>query len=169
MRLTADSASPDLDPASRVLLARTRSAVLNVLVAMGLMIAISGWLFRARGARENDAGPQSMRILHRGLMTALLALGVSSFLARRLLGRQFRLGDPAQRQRRFFRAHVVPALLAALVTPLGLVYGWFVAARLDAVIAFWVVPLALGAWCMPREHEIADLDRILPDAGAAGR
>jgi hypothetical protein len=169
MRPTADSASPDRDQASSALKARTRSAVLNVLVAIGLMIAISGWLLRLRGTDANDEGPQSTKILHRGLATALFVLGVTSFLSRRLMSRRFRRGDPERRDRRFFWAHVVPAILAALIAPLGLVEGWFVAARLDAIIPFWVVPLALGFWFMPREYEIAELERTPPDGGASGR
>ena len=46
-------------PGGRSCLLRTRSAVLNVLVGVGLMIAVSGWLLRRRaeaGSSSDGAG-----------------------------------------------------------------------------------------------------------------
>jgi hypothetical protein len=157
-----------LDPTSRDCLAKTRSAVLNVLVATGLMIAVSGWLLRLRaGAFDRPAQPT--RLLHQGLMTALAVVAASSYLARRLLGRRAALRDPSRRARTFFRAHVLPALIAALAAPLGLAYGWFLAPSLESVIPFWVVALALGFLSLPRVAELADFDQTMPHAGASAR
>ena len=46
MHVTPDPDRDDLDVASQDCLIRTRSAVLNVLVAVGLTIAVTGWLLR---------------------------------------------------------------------------------------------------------------------------
>jgi len=165
MHPTVDPASQVLDPASRACLARTRSAVLNVLVAMGLMIAVSGWLLRARAAAAGRQQPAMA--LERGLMAGLIVLGVTSYLSRRLMGRRAALRDPSRRESVFFWSHVLPALIAALAVPLGLAHGWLIIPRLEAVIPYWVVPLALGFLALPRERELAEFDRPMPDAGAA--
>jgi hypothetical protein len=167
MQHTVDSRSPALDPASRACLARTRSAVLNVLVAMGLTIAVSGWLLHTRAAA--DQRPQPPKSVHLGLMTGLLVLGTASYLSRRLMGRRSALREPSRRARLFFWSHVLPALLAALAAPLGLAYGWLIVPRLEVVIPFWVVPLALGFLSLPREGELADFDRPMPHAGESPR
>jgi len=165
---TVDSASQFLDPTSRACLARTRSAVLNVLVAMGLTIAVSGWLLRARAAAAGAAGrPQPASALERGLIAGLIVLGVASYLSKRLMGRRAALRDPSRRESLFFWSHVLPALIAALAVPLGLAHGWLILPRLEAVIPFWVIPLALGFHALPRERELADFDRPMPDPGAA--
>jgi hypothetical protein len=163
----ADTTSSFLDPASRPCLAKTRSAVLNVLVAVGFTIAVSGWLLRARpGPAERS---QLTHAIHLGLMAALLILGATSFVSRRLMGRRSWLRDPMRRERRFFWSHVLPALFAALATPLGLAYGWFVAPQLELVIPFWVIPLALGFLALPRAAELADFDRPMPHPGQASQ
>jgi hypothetical protein len=167
MRRTFESTSRQIDPASRDCLARTRSAVLNVLVVIGLSIAVSGWVLRARAAGERQRQPT--KILDRGLTVGLLVTGTASYLSRRIMGRRSALDDPSRRERRFFWAHLVPAILAALAAPLGLAYGWFVDPSLGAVIPFWVVPLALGFLALPREHELADFERPIPDGGASPR
>ena len=62
-------------------LERTRSAVLNVLVGVGLTIATAGWLLRGREPRPGplrEAGG-----LHDVLMVALIVLAVASYLVRR--------------------------------------------------------------------------------------
>jgi hypothetical protein len=166
MRPTLDSSSQFLDPASRACLARTRSAVLNVLIAVGLTIAASGWLLRMRAGA---AGPQPAGTLHDRLMLLLLALGVTSYLSGRLMGRRAALSDPSRRESLFFWSHVVPALIAALSAPLGLLYGWLIRPRLDAVIPFWIVPLALGLLSLPRATELADFERPMPESGASPR
>jgi hypothetical protein len=145
-----------LDPSSMRCLERTRSAVLNVLVVIGLFIAVSGWLLRSR-ALTNP--PQGSRSLHESLMIGLVILCVVSFLVRRTLGRRASLDDPVRRGSRFYWSHVLPALIAAPAAPLGLVYGWLVVPRVDFVIPFWVVSLALGFLALPREHELMDFDR----------
>jgi hypothetical protein len=153
-----------LDPGLRACLARTRSAVLNVLVADGLTIAVSGWLLRTRAAAP---ARQPAMALHQTLMAGLILLGIMSYLSRRLMGRRALLSDPTRRESQFFGSHVVPALIAALAAPLGLLYGWLVIPSLDAIIPFWVVPLALGFLSLPRERELSDLDQPMPDSGAS--
>ena len=70
--------------------------------------------------------------------------GAAQYIARRAIGGRSRRAGPGSRDRLFYWSHVGPALLAALAIPLGLGYGWLVSPRLDAVIPFWAVPLALG-------------------------
>jgi hypothetical protein len=159
----ADATSCFLDPASRTCLAKTRSAVLNVLVAVGITIAVSGWLLRAHPGAAGRS--QLTHAIHLGLIATLLILGATSFVSRRLMGRRSWLRDSMRCERRFFWSHVLPAIFAALATPLGLAYGWFVAPRLELVIPFWVVPLALGFLALPRAEELADFDRPMPHPG----
>ena len=166
MRPTLDPPSFVLEPASRRCLARTRSAVLNVLVAVGLMIAVSGWLLRMRAGVPV---PPAATDLHRRLTLLLAVVGVTSYLSRRLLGRRAALRDPSRRASRFFWSHVLPALIAALAVPLGVLYGWMIVPSLDAVVPFWIVPLSLGVLSLPREHELADFDRPIPEPGAPPR
>jgi hypothetical protein len=152
MHLMPENGSESLDPASRKCLEKTRGAVLNILVASGLLIAISGGLLRWR-TLDKEGGIRS-NSLHERLMIALVALAVVSFLTRRLLGTRVRLKDGSTRTSRFFWSHFVSALVAALAVPLGLVHGWLVAPDLESIGPFWVAALALGFLALPREHEL---------------
>jgi hypothetical protein len=149
MHLIPETSSEILDPASRRCLDRTRGAVLNVLLAIGLSIAISGWALRSHAVHKEDIGSKS---LHVKLMIGLVVLAILSFLSRRLLGRRVRLKDPGTRAPRFFWSHLLPAVVAALAAPLGLLHGWLVDPGLESVGPFWVVALALGFLALPREH-----------------
>lgn len=159
-----ESGRAGLDPASQRCLSRTRSAVLNVLVAVGLTIAISGWLLRGR---QPVAAGQTSRHVHQLLTIAWIGLGVLSFLLRRILGRRAALSDPARRETRFFWAHVSAAVTAAAIAPLGLLHGLLSDPRLEAIIPFWVVPLALGVLALPRASELDGFDRVISGEGAS--
>jgi hypothetical protein len=134
-------------------LRRTRTAVLNVLVGVGLLIAVSGWLLRRRA--EEVVRPA--RWMHEGLLLALILVAVASYLVRRLGGGRMTAIPLDRREARFFWSHAGSAAVAAIGIPLGLVYGWFVDPRLEGVIPFWVVPLALGFLALPRRGELDDL------------
>jgi hypothetical protein len=164
MHPTFEPDSSSLSPSWRDCLARTRSAVLNVLVAVGFTIAVSGWLL---GGRAESPRAQSGKVLHYPLTLGLIVVAVTSYVSRRFMGRHAALSDPGHAERVFFRAHVIPALIAALAAPLGVVYGCLISSRLEAVIPFWVVPLALGYLCMPRERELMDFDRPTSEAGTS--
>ena len=147
--MTADT-TPDA-----ACLERTRSAVLNVLIAAGLGIAASGGLLRWRDGWATDRAQGAVgSYLHR----ALIVLVVLTVVTRRVLTARGRLQDPGSRAPRFVRAHVVPAAMGLTALPLGLAYGWFVRPRLDAVAPFWVAALALGALSFPRASELTGLD-----------
>jgi hypothetical protein len=134
-------------------LRRTRTAVLNVLVGVGLMIAVSGWLLRRRAEDIVRPAPG----MHEGLLLSLVLVAVASYLVRRA-GLGPLSGVPAGRRgARFFRSHVGSSVIAAIGVPLGLIYGWFVDPRLEGVIPFWVVPLALGFLAIPRRGELDNL------------
>ena len=143
-------AAPDAD-----WLEKTRSTVLNLVVAAGFGIAVSGGLLRWRDRWAVSRAPASVGS---GLTVALIALGVSSYLVRRTISGRGALRDPETRGVRLFRGHVASAALAVLAVPLGLAYGWFVRPRLDAVAPFWVVALALGLLALPRSRDLQDLD-----------
>jgi hypothetical protein len=144
-------------------LSRTRSAVLNVLVGVGVMIALSGWLIRRRA---NEGIARAPRGLHDGLLFGLIVLAVGSYLVRRPRPMRPASLPPDRREARFYRAHVGAAAIAALGVPLGLAYGWFVDPRLEAVAPFWVVPLALGFLAIPRRSELDDQSPLPPNPGA---
>jgi hypothetical protein len=135
-------------------LERTRSAVLNMLVASGVGIAASSLLLRWRDGRALATATDSQR---RGLMAALFVVTVMSYVSRRVLVSRSRYGDPADRANRLYRAHMAVALIASLAVPLGLAYGWFVRPRLDAVAPFWVAALALGFLALPRARDFHDV------------
>ena len=150
-----DTNDPDplpADPAWAACLERTRSAVLNVLVGVGLTIAIGGWLLRGRAeagpAPEAAMAPRVVdgRTPRAGRRELLVRRSGKTACRCRLI--------PADRQATFYRSHVLAASIAALAAPLGIVYGWWIDPRLAAVIPFWVVPLALGFLAIPRAHEL---------------
>jgi hypothetical protein len=149
------------DPAAACL-ERTRSAVLNVLVIMGAGIAASGLIL---GRRDRGALLVSERVAERGVHLALFLLIVASFVVRRVVGARSALRDPERRAARFYRAHVVGAVVGALAIPLGFGYGWAVRPRIDAVAPFWVAALALGLLAWPRAMELEGFDEAMPHPG----
>jgi hypothetical protein len=151
---TNDPDAPPPDPAMDACLAQARNAVLNVLVGVGVMIAVSGWLIRRR-AREGIAAPT--RGLHDGLLFALIVAAVASYLVRRAWARRPASLRDDRRLARFYWSHVGAAAIAAFGVPLGLAYGWFVDPRLEGVAPFWIVPLALGLLSIPRRGELDSL------------
>jgi len=153
-----------LAPADQTCLERTRSAVVNVLVADAVGIAATGLVlrWRDRGAlfRVQDG-------VRQGMLGLLFALVVASYLCRRILARRSSLRDPARRCARFYRAHVLAAAVGALAVPLGFVYGWTVRPRLDGVGPFWVAALALGVLALPRSVALEGLDEPGAAPGAS--
>jgi hypothetical protein len=143
-------------------LERTRSHVLNVLVVVGLSIAVSGWLLRGRA---QDWQPRPAKTLSDSLYVALIALAATSYIARRIIAARATRADAGFRDQLFYWSHVGPALIAAVAVPLGFAYGWLVTPRLDAVIPFWAVPFALGCLSFPRQSELTDLERADSDGG----
>ncbi len=145
-------------------LTRTRMAVLNVLIGVGLTIALSGWILRGR----EEAGPLAKTgRLHDVLMVALIMLAVASYLVRRTARRSAAASDLVGRRRWFYRSHVVAATIAALAAPLGLLYGFWIDPRLEAIIPFWVVALSMGLLAFPRARELDDFDQTSTDSGTS--
>ena len=152
---TNDPGSGPGDPGREAFLLRTRKSVLNVLVAVALLIALSGGLLRVRA----EAGlVRPARALHDALLNSLFGVAVASYLVRRGSSRRSDHLPMGRRLRRFYWFHVGAALVAAIGVPLGLAYGWWVDPQLKAVIPFWVVPLALGLLAIPRRAELDDID-----------
>jgi hypothetical protein len=148
-----------LEPAALLCLDRTRSAVVNVLMVVGLGIAAAGLYL---GKRDRGALLWSEREAGRGAHVLLFVLIVASFAVRRVIASRAALRDPAGRASRFFRAHLAGAIVGALALPLGAVYGWAVRPRLDAVLPFWVAALALGVLALPRAYELEGFDAPIP-------
>ena len=158
---------PDLDPtlgrdpSATACLTRTRSAVLNVLVAVGAGIAASGWVL---GHHDPDAVlPWGVRETYRASMTALGTLVVLSYLILRIVAGRERLRDPVRRASRFFRGRVASASVAALAVPLGFAHGWLLDPRLETLLPFWVAALGLGFLALPRGHELDGFDEPMPE------
>jgi hypothetical protein len=151
-----------LEPAAQECLQRTRSAVLNVLVAVGIGIAASGFFLAGRERGALDPTSDLARLLVRADRLDLLALIVVGYVARRIGTRRSALSDPAQRASRFSRAHVVAAMLGALAVPLGLLHGWAIRPQLEAVAPYWVAALALGSLSLPRAAELEGFDDPMP-------
>ncbi|WP_435018333.1 hypothetical protein TA3x_000298 [Tundrisphaera sp. TA3] len=112
---------------------RTRSAVLNILVAASAGIAASGWLLRDREITE--APPGGTLQAHRLAMLLLLGLVAIAYATLRAGPGKFR---------------VIAAAVAALAVPLGLAHGWYVDPALPTIAPFWVAALGLGALAYPR-------------------
>lgn len=148
-----------LEPAASACLERTRSAVLNVLVGVGVAIALSGVALRARDrwAPLRVADP-----VRRGILGGLLAVVVASYTVRRVMANRIALREPEQRGSRFFRAHLLSALIATLAVPLGLAYGWVSRPVLNEVAPFWIAALALGFLALPRALELDGFDEPMP-------
>ncbi len=142
--------------AGQACLERTRTAVFNVLIAVGFLIAVSGGLLRLR--TRDDGGPASGD-LHRELLTGLMIIGVVSYATRRILSQKLVGSKSAADESLFYWSHVLPAIIAALAAPLGLVYGWCVDSSVQSIIPFWVVALALGSLALPRVSELECFDR----------
>jgi hypothetical protein len=159
---TVNAPEPAPAPAEAACLERTRSAVLNVLVAVGCGIAVSGLLVRWR---DRWALERSSEATGRALLLGLAALVVLSYATRRALAGRAALRDPVHRASRFYLGHVLSATVAALAVPLGLAYGWLVRPRLDAVGPFWVAALALGSLAFPRAAELEGFDEPMPRDG----
>jgi hypothetical protein len=154
MRDQVETVEENLDPSSLDCLQRTRSGVLNVLVVVGLFVAVSGALLRGRGG----AGvPAVIDRQSRPFLECLLVIFVVSTFARRLLGLRSRLRDPQQRASRYYWAHVIPAILGGLAAPLGLFHGIVVSGRLEAILPFWITALVLGVLAYPRGRELEGL------------
>ena len=78
-------------------------AVLNILVAVGLTIAVGGWLLRGRAAAQRPPGAPSDLPM---LMLSLIVLAVASYLVRRLARRYAATTKPGRRQALFYWSHV---------------------------------------------------------------
>ncbi len=150
------------EPSAEACLDRTRSAVLNVLVAIGAGIAASGW---ALGQHEPDAVlPWSPVTTGRASMVALVGLVALSYATLRISSGREALKDPGRRASRFFRGRVAAAIVGGLAVPLGFAHGWFVDPRLEALAPFWVAALGLGFLALPRGPELDDFDEPMPDS-----
>lgn len=156
---------PAATSAEEAALERTRSAVMNVLMVVGLGIALSGFLLRNHPRNHWLLAP---RDIDRWAYGTLLVLALVSVITRRSLNSRARLRDPARRAARFYWAHLASALLGALAIPLGFAFGWLVQPSLDGVGPFWVVALATGVMAYPRSHELTDFDEPIPTTAGEG-
>jgi hypothetical protein len=162
MRDPNETDEESLDLASLECLNRTRSGVLNVLVGLGVIVAVSGLVLRSRTGGA-VAGPREGP--NQALLLLLFGVFVISTILRRVLGRRARLRDPRLRGKRFFVGHVVPAALGALAAPLGLAHGWLISPRLETVLPFWLVALLLGILAYPRGRELEGFEQPMAPAG----
>jgi hypothetical protein len=155
MRPTPEPLSAPLESGqgSIARLDRTRAHVLNVLVVIGLSIAVSGWLLRQRALAWQ---PRPARTMSDALYGALIALAATSYVSRRMLASRTARAAPEHFESFFYWAHVGPVLIASLAVPLGFAYGWLVRPELDAIIPFWAVPFVLGFLSLPRRSELND-------------
>jgi hypothetical protein len=151
-----------LDPASVACVARTRSAILNVMVAVGCGIAASGVIL---SRRDRGALLWPDRNASRWAHGALIALIAISFVVRRVWGGRAALRDPEKRAARFYWAHVASAIVGALALPMGFAYAWAVRPKLDAISAFWVTALALGVLAWPRDSELEGFELPMNQSG----
>lgn len=149
-----------LEPAAEACLARTRSSVINVLIAISGGIALSGLVLRWRDRAAIWRAPDELR---QGLLAGLFLLLFSSYAVRRVGASRARLRDPQRRASRFYQAHLTSAVIGSLAILLGLCYGWWIRPRLDAVSPFWVAALALGFLALPRADELRDFEDPIPE------
>jgi hypothetical protein len=147
-------------PMTVACLSRTRSAVLNVLVAVGAGIAASGW---ALGRHEPIAVlPWSLTRSRQAALGVLIAVIAASFALFRIGSGREALRDPSTRTTRFFRSRVAASAFAALAVPLGFAHGWFLDPRLEALAPYWIAALGLGFLALPKGPELDDFDEPIP-------
>jgi hypothetical protein len=146
-----------LSPADAQLVERTRSLVLNVLIADGAGIAASGLALRGRQAGASTWPLDEARALTYAALVALIFLSLAT---RRALASRARLRDPAARRARFAGAHLAGAVAGALAIPLGFAYAFAVRPTLDAVLPFWASALILGLLSLPRADALDGLDPL---------
>ena len=168
MRPTPEPGSSSIDSGqgSSARLDRTRSHVLNVLVVVGLAIAVSGWLLRQRALAWQ---PRPAKTLSDTLYGVLIALAATSYVSRRVLASRAARAAPERLEHLFYWAHLGPALIASLAVPLGFAYGWLVRPQLDAIIPFWAVPFVLGFLALPRRSELNDRGDSSPPRNPANK
>ncbi|CAN5812923.1 hypothetical protein BH23PLA1_BH23PLA1_31860 [soil metagenome] len=147
------------DSAALACLERTRSAVLNVLVVIGIGIALSGWLL---SRRDFGLALWPADVARNRALLSLIGILVASSVTRQLLSSRMALQNPFRRARRFYWAHVLGAVIGALAVPLGFAYGWAIRPRLDGVGPFWAVALAMGVLSLPRAHALEGFDQPMP-------
>ena len=133
-------------PAARCL-EKTRSTVLNVLVVVGAMIAVSGWVL---GRMDRGAELWDPVVAWRVASLVLGGLFLASWMLVRVGSGRAALQDPSCRARKFTRAHIGAAVVGGLAVPLGFAYGWAIQPKIEAVSPFWVVALASGFLALPR-------------------
>ena len=153
----------ELEPAAVASLDRTRSAVLNVLVVVGLGIAASGLILGRRDEGALHWPIERETAFRRGVHALLLVLIVASFVVRRTRGGRAELRDPGRRASRFYWSHVVAAIVGGAAIGPGFAYGWAIRPDIRAVAPFWVAALALGFLALPREIELEGFDEPMPE------
>lgn len=162
---TTDEPPRTVDPAAPACIHRTRSVVLNIVIASGLLLVIGGIV-----VRELDLGPPRFPEVpaRRAAYGALIGLVFLSYGLRRVVGGRMSLRDPATRGPRFYLAHVLSAAIGALAIPLGIAYGILVRPDLQEIAPFWVAGMALGFLALPRGYELDDFDEpmIRPGTGS---
>lgn len=150
------------EPSAAECLDRSRSAVLNILVGVGAMIAASGWVL---GHHAPEAGlPWSPAAARRAAFVALALVVTVAYTILRVVAGREALRDPGRRAARFYRGRVIAAGVAGLAVPLGFAYGWWVDPRLEAIAPFWVAALGLGFLALPRGHELDDFEEPMARA-----
>ena len=120
-------------------------------------------VFEVPGFGQSPANErsQSMADLAHTMAQAMTNLGLERFnLMGNSFGGKLALWLAVQQPER-----IQALVLVAPAALLGIVAGWWVNPRLESVIPFWVVPLALGWLYVPRTHELDDLTRPAPGPG----
>ncbi|MFO0888184.1 MAG: hypothetical protein U0790_03445 [Isosphaeraceae bacterium] len=161
-----DTIEHELDPAARECLSATRSGVLNVLVAVGLTVALTGALLRSKAPPLPGDAPGRPG---GALLASLLLVFAASTVLRRWLGGRARLREPSSRGSRFYWAHVLPALVGAIAAPLGLAHGLLISPGLESILPFWVTALVLGLLAYPRGRELEGFDLPMARPGDPAR
>ena len=162
MRDLTETDEESLDLASLECLKRTRSGVLNVLVGVGGRRRCLRSLLRGRTS-EALVGPQEP--LSQALLLSLLGFSWSalSLAACWAAGRGSAI--LSLRGPRFFWVTFCRPPIGALAAPLGLIHGWLISPRLEAILPFWVVALVLGILAYPRGRELEGFDQPMAPAG----
>ena len=149
-------------PAAVACLVQTRSAVLNVLLAIGFGISTSGLLL---GRHEVGEPPMAdWPVSPRGAMAGLLGLIAGAYLILRVGSGRDALRDPHRRATRFFRSRLASAVVGALAIPLGFVAGWVNDPRPEVLAPYWIAALGLGFLAIPRGYELDDFDEPIAPA-----
>lgn len=143
---------------------RTRDAVLNAIVGVAVVIALSGIVL----ARKPVPIPsRETREFARETYAALVGIVLLGYAYRRTYGSATTLREPGGLAR-FRKARLVAIGFATAAAGLGFAHGFYVRPTLNGVAPFWIAALALAALALPKNADLLDASLSIVESPGKG-